>query len=1113
MIRIRQRIRRIAVLLCSVSTITCAKDISTARKESGLTASQTIYMEMCNRVAIGHIPNDAEGYISSRTCRDGQTPTAELGPRVAALHARRNDLIQALSQILPTDVAYDLRAYLEDLLPLYDDGLMRAQTDALAAFIDTFRNDSAALADAARLGSRRNYTPTELAPGILAPALSYPRIPEMTRALLEIVRPGASGTVAWETLLEGAEKGLKNIDATPEDNSAVDIIRDLALRIDVAFKTGDMPMLVALRDSNGRAIPVGSQGNASDPFGPANSSGFDTFGRAIGSDGQPIYQTIDARFTLLNALVREAHGIITASPGLLFDLAKPMKNLMGMEERRSHTFKDGTSMAFNGYRVETSPALDLVHALSLMLPQEFMEPLAELNEQLLQNQPEVVAGVAGPLLDLIHGLQEEPIASSHLEPHNTLAEDLLTIADELATSMPSDSRHACSQDKYPLFDRVFDLLADPKTADLGPLFAKQMTYSDRINVNLNNINGTPVHADGTIATSFETPVLRSPTGADADTGNNKSILERLLYLVHDTNGVQVCNKAGAHLVAPTVLPPASTGAHLSNACKAVRATSAALLYTPAELNGVCTDSFTCLLKATNNTVLNGPNGYAACELINIPDVATFYMESIVGKAKLNFNSVAINALNNIIGYTFEVDTMDCLTDIDNMGTYPTPQALHRLLFSPQDPFIASVFDPIRGKHGTRLDQTHAGSMLAWELDDFLGHLKPLVEPFVTCGQTDILINMMDTLHQHWPSISSDIGYNKHTGLVRFESLAARLLQDSQFMRHTGNLLAAAQKITVHRIDGTTTTGREVLLDAVKYLITKRGDIAHRNENPLFAASMSPAKILFDALGDTVDALGTGEDARQAKQAATRALDQMLRLNRLAQSTTFESPRQPAIVREVLNMTRGHIKRHRETGDLNAWSSGLSHDVEDLLQHPITQTGVKLFLEVGKNPEAVREIDALTQYMLNQTEDPKRHAVVISTLVNMLGAAQDEGPFLRLASKLAPAFERKNDLLKKPDGLIQQMLRVLDRALPLDERNALPRIMALSVARPLGDPAPLSVIGDTISEVNRTVPGSKEVLSAEDLGRFLETVSGFLKNEENGIRRLYHLIATRHGEAQ
>jgi hypothetical protein len=132
--------------------------------------------------------------------------------------------------------------------------------------------------------------------------------------------------------------------------------------------------------------------------------------------------------------------------------------------------------------------------------------------------------------------------------------------------------------------------------------------------------------------------------------------------------------------------------------------------------------------------------------------------------------------------------------------------------------------------------------------------------------------------------------------------------------------------------------------------------------------------------------------------------------------------------------------------------------------------------------------------------------VISTLVNMLGAAQDEAPFLRLASKLAPAFERNN-------GIVHHMLRVLDRALPLDERNTLSRLMALSVARPLGDPAPLSVIGDTISEVNRTHPGSKDVLSAEDLGMFLDTISGFLKKEENGIRRLYHLIATRHGEVQ
>jgi hypothetical protein len=132
--------------------------------------------------------------------------------RVEALAARREDLVKALDAAFPDidvflqkrvpvdpasgcDVAYEKqkRAYLEllaetltRLIDLYNDGTIPSLTRAVGRLMEAVHDDEQAAAALARFDARQGYRPIELALGVSRPALSYPRLFELSNALLRL---------------------------------------------------------------------------------------------------------------------------------------------------------------------------------------------------------------------------------------------------------------------------------------------------------------------------------------------------------------------------------------------------------------------------------------------------------------------------------------------------------------------------------------------------------------------------------------------------------------------------------------------------------------------------------------------------------------------------------------------------------------------------------------------------------------------------------------------------------------------------------------------------------------------------------------------------------------
>ena len=94
-------------------------------------------------------------------------------------------------------------------------------------------------------------------------------------------------------------------------------------------------------------------------------------------------------------------------------------------------------------------------------------------------------------------------------------------------------------------------LSDPATADLGQILGILANDSSQLFMNQNQLDTRGQPADlSSVVGVFGKPVNRNLPDSDVDKNpgnaqNNRSILQRVLHLVHDANQATFCNKDGA----------------------------------------------------------------------------------------------------------------------------------------------------------------------------------------------------------------------------------------------------------------------------------------------------------------------------------------------------------------------------------------------------------------------------------------------------------------------------------------------------------------------------------------------------------------------------------------
>lgn len=1062
-----------ASVLIALTAFGCAEPINTEpRPRPELSVGEELYLEMCNRIAQSAFPEDQSGLKTRPTCQDGAPPPPGATAQLQALHAQRPRFIAAVDAAVGQDpaLAADLRELLESMLPLYDEGVVPEQTRALADTLTRLHQSPDALETLARLSARQGYLPPQLDLGLLKPLVTAPAFAKATALAARAVGPEGGAHQAWTQWLRVLEQLARHASTAlrlaPETAAVVEEL----LLTEHAELGGGAASYVVRRDRRGLARAT-LDANPAVPFVDANGDNLadvnDT-GRFLGADGEPLavpppfpvpgspdpqatqrdafgraqstsggsyYEYINTSRTLLGALFAEGRALLPGISGdALADMHASLVRLLGPRVRQQYTFADGASIDFNAYALEQSPLMDVAHVLGQLGDEPFVYWQLRLLEKLLQTHEHEVAGLAQLAHQLGAWLRQAPHADAHLEANHGLAADLFLWLEDVAR-VPG------------LLEQLLQALHSPQAQQLGEMFGTMMAYRDPLHLNPNDIN-----APATL--SFKHPVDRH----QPDHWDNRSILQRFLHLVHDTNGVTACNKEGAVLkLGPARYP------------------------------------------------LFG-DGYSRCELLQIDNLAVFYIRSLVGRAELSFGDPVVAQLAQIDAL------LEATTGIDGMTQTPTHAALNRLVFGPSNTFIDHLLEPPKTRDGYILKDTHPHTIFITEWNGFAQAMAPLIEAFSDHGREDLLADLLSTLHLHYSTPGSNSTqaadaqgafYAYQTGLRRFEGVLAEALDPARgdAMAKVRPLIDAAFNTEVDGVRGDTimaaTIRRLFLPERNPGLTYRDGSTTTTLADGTTLHQLSPVWMLKDALGALAHAL-PGSDAAVGGSSMHLLTVQETGTGQLQ----FAKQRLLAAARLLIRFAYQRIEAHAVTGDLTAWSASLPDTLEAALTHPLTGASLHLMERLSRAPELAPALDELANQLHASTDDGAGADA-------LLVAVADSLQYLDNASELSALLEAAAPALTPESGLVSKSLELLRATHSIDQNRVLPRLLAGLLSAPQGAPSScLDAMMDAFATVNRATPGSNAPLQAADHRAILRTLAGFLTDETRGLERFFELVAHR-----
>ena len=969
---------------------------------------EAVYEVLCNRVVAAHDGSDVSGAGSLAVCQGGQAPSHAAPPQLRVLYSQRQRLLAALDGAVTDDLKEALRALLTAILPLHDDGTLRAQAKEAVGALDQWAQDGNVLRGLARLSRRQGYTVAHAK--LLRAVLAHPEMGDLIAGWATVVHDQPR---AWATLRAGLYDGL-----THHADDLTQVLRDLfgglhepLLRTaDNANIAGDPRLTVVRRDRRGLALP-NHNGAVAPPFVDRDRDGLadvDASGRFIDQEGRPLrLPTPFARAGVADGLGRSAytpalradgshlwsylpaqHSQLAQALGVLADVG----DLGGREGSQVATVQAVlgalSADAGDGGREQLHLYLEGADSLARRL-WPLRQQLTEVGLHLLQRHQAVGLGAwhtfgAGALQP--DGMRSAPSGA------------VLALAQDLVRWLEAVSAHPG------LLEDVLQALIHPDSALLGPELAKQMRHVDAIDFDPRAINGPVVGALVT-ATSPAQPT---------------STFARLLALVEGVNHRGLCN-----------LP------------------------------------------------LDDPMPeYAPCALFEVPDVGTFYVDSLAGAATLTmrmaeddfffpdqFEAVTadapgkseMEAFTGIDGFT-RVPT-DCRADAcSNHLTFEvTPQAASRLLFAlydarvPQDsPFalaragVQQVTPRLLTADGRPFDEAFAGTVFAWELGHFPQAVRPLAQAFVAHHAQQLLLDLLTTLHRHWGALLAQDG--------NFERNLADQCADVSSLSAAQKLLGAVAEAS----DAAELMPTAPLAEVVRAAVTA-------TEN-----SPSPAALWLQAYG-----LGATEPGVSVlPQAPGRALAQ----------------------------------DDAAVDDVPPWPHPAAW-----LNRPELQAGAKLLHAALEQPGTAAAIGSLWRRLLTDERE-----VTVIALADSLQLMDD-------LPGTAPLLASVAQTLLAPDGLLPHSMDVLRRLGGpggLDTERVLPRLVARLFALPEGQDAcaddaaaqeaPIEALVDIFLQLSRVEVGSAEPMEPEDIAASMAALRHFLADEDHGLMRILSLVDSRRG---
>ncbi|RYE77002.1 MAG: hypothetical protein EOO74_07575, partial [Myxococcales bacterium] len=490
----------------------------------------------------------------------------------------------------------ELSALLGNFGKLYTDGTIPQATQSMGRTLAVFRDNQEAREAWARLGAREGYRPASVALGLVRPFAAYPNLRDLLNALIGTISadsrpyeevagvhvpvPGPAYP-SFLKLLEVASHEFDNATADPVPaplvQSAVadagmvhlsrprqnlELLEALMLAEDPEFG-GGAPRFIVRRDGRGLASVVTDGGSLPPLFVDRNSDGLpdigdngrflttngsppptpfpvpglsdtatrDNFGRATLS-GQLAYSYVDTSHTFTASLLADSMPLFQYEPSLnhetLMDAMAGLYVVAGARDEGNQsrkTFADGTVVEYNQFKRDRSPLLDLVHAVTQLMAEPAIDDTLQVAKKLAQEHEPELARILAATMDGRNIAARHPEAQ--LPKQSILWDDLFEILGRI------------SQEPG-LLEDLLDSMTNDDTALLGTLLGKWAVTKDEFSYDRNDLNGPAVNITAPVNSD---PVTLVDASA-ADTGDNRSMLQRFLQLMNDGRGVASCNRAG-----------------------------------------------------------------------------------------------------------------------------------------------------------------------------------------------------------------------------------------------------------------------------------------------------------------------------------------------------------------------------------------------------------------------------------------------------------------------------------------------------------------------------------------------------------------------------------------
>lgn len=1195
------------LLLVVASSSGCDIDIGTRVPLPSQTLGQAVYRESCQRIAYTSQLSelqagqrqavDASGVSYRPMCSDGQAIPGGAPLVMTAVAAVRPTLISAIDAAVPRALYDDFDHALRGMMPSLE-GPQPEQTAWRAGQQLVFLSHSdAAMAAMARLGSREGFVPRERAGGLLRGILATPGLHDSLTSVLPIVVESSVGAsdapaqAALSLLLQASQQELATIQAVPSPQAPDRTMNLLqrwlftesaelvtlpagqlysAARRDhrglplIAPKSGSLPAPYVDKDKDGYA-DVDASGRFVDaaaqpipfvtPFPSLSlyqqdvATARDGFGRALTSPGgAPLYGYQNLDDTVLAALLREAPALLDAKRDVL-QLTDGLSALLGPRTLSHKTYGTDT-LSYQGFDKTQSPLLDLTYSYLQLLTlsdgatsngSELIRLLRAV-ELLLLQQESLLARTLDATSKAFDEAKKPEYATATLDERSTLYDDLAPILIRLLRDPD-------------LVKDVLASLSDPATADLGQIIALLSTDSSQLFMNQNQLDtrGQPSDLTSVIGT-FGKPVIRTLPDSDVDKNpgnsqNNRSILQRVLHLVHDANQAKFCNKDGAFVN----------------------------------------------IKIVVDIKVAGPA--KPCALFQLDDLALYYLLSMADDS-VKARDPYTNFINSIVDSGLKTQTqivdglglLDNLVGIPGFGKYPTPAMLARLLFTEnakRADFFKTTLDlgdclPARpgtlcSNQNLSWQKYYDGALFGLEAvhpRDAAGNIKtgvnfytafrPIVNAFAkhdeciqratsgACQKTrnagQILVDFFSVLHRHWPTVKSTFfdapGYEpqqQRSGASRYEPLIAKLLSSGDLF---ASLRAFAPMLTTLLVDdGSGQPVSTVIAKVGRWLLDPElsrlaGPLVFRDGRT--TALRNDGKPTFSPTGDPVvlDAISASaagavtpydllsdayrqkrrrtmqEPARVAKwQAGISTLADLYltaRPGSTAGSYRLATPRLRPILLATIDLFKNRVSAHGAAQDTRRWvSESLYPDIERALTGPLVASSLDLVGSIAASQTAKPKLYQLLSSILRDpgpsSPDAPRFASLLYALADGLWLLADDGD-------LVPMMQPLSGLLAPDIGI--GLVAILRRGLLTDEKQILLQVGQNALQPDGSGRHPAFYLGNAISEINRSGAGQPgtlgQVFTAADHRALWSTIGTFLSDERRGARRLLNVISTRSG---